>query len=452
MTHWPPPSRLTYIRGSRCSKTAPLRPLGAFEQVFHLYAQRYPVHFSLTAHLAYVVGEDDVRRATAVLQRVHPLLAATITDDVVEGRYQAYYHHSRAVVSVTTVAGATWEDVAAQEQARPFTHEAGPLWRVTLCAPPAETLVEESNSGTTLVLTLDHRIADGRSGLRVLTDLLSVLVQKDLPAKAVVPSQDDLLATVGESRDELGQDSTEGQLSEPSAPAGAPVLLRIYDNSPPSVSSLMLTVEATRQLRRACRDRGTTVHSALGAALSVALAAAGRDPARIVHPTDLRGLFDLGDAVGLCISPAPAVTSFAGAADRGVVELAGAINDQLNVARRPAVVLAAAKMLKDHLASTPDEAVAGMLAMTRVDAMLTNLGIVELKETTMNDVIDREGVNFPPVISLRALAMSTEISGEQVVGALTYRGQLRLTNTSHEPVPGLLERVAQELHVFASSA
>ena len=75
-----------------------------------------------------------------------------------------------------------------------------------------------------------------------------------------------------------------------------------------------------------------------------------------------------------------------------------------------------------------DGADAWMLAVSSLDMMLTNLGVVEAPVTSTVHLVDVGG-----------LGMSIRMAGEQIVGAVTFDGSLRLLNVAHDPVPNLLE-------------
>lgn len=65
-----------------------VRPLGAFEQVFHLYSEHNPTHFSLSIRVAGLTNpqaEHQLPGALARLRDVHPQLSVCIVDRALEG-------------------------------------------------------------------------------------------------------------------------------------------------------------------------------------------------------------------------------------------------------------------------------------------------------------------------------------------------------------------------------
>jgi len=75
-----------------------------------------------------------------------------------------------------------------------------------------------------------------------------------------------------------------------------------------------------------------------------------------------------------------------------------------------------------------------MLAVSSLDMMLTNLGVVEAPATSTVRLVDIGG-----------LGLSIRIAGEQILEAVTFGGSLRMLNVAHDPVPGLLDLMAAVL-------
>lgn len=160
-----------------------LRPLGAFEQAFHYYQVRNPVHFCLAVTLAHPAGavtEQTVQNAAAELGRAHPLLAARVRERLTGSGVE--FVLSDRPVSVRVVApGTTWETVAATEQIRAFAQLHGPLWRIVL--------IPAGDTTSTLVVTFDHRIADGAGGWRAVRDLLIALDGRPVDRQPLPPAR-----------------------------------------------------------------------------------------------------------------------------------------------------------------------------------------------------------------------------------------------------------------------
>lgn len=208
--------------------------------------------------------------------------------------------------------------------------------------------------------------------------------------------------------------------------------LRPFDTTPPEVTSIALSRADTDAARTAAREQRTTVHAALCAAATIVLARQGREFVRIVTPHDLRRHAGLSDGVALRLAAARTGTGTANLPP--FWDLARIITADVAPARSVAVVLAGAAMAEDHRPDDADAGEAGMLALSSMDMMLTNLGVVDLPS----------GDQIHP-LTLWGPVMSTRIAGEQVVGAVTSGGQLQLTCTTHDPVPDLLADLAAAL-------
>lgn len=406
-----------------------LRALGALEQAFHLYMHRNPINIALTAHLDGAPTQQRLRAALDDLQRVHPQLSAAVVDRGAAAGQTAVL--SRVVVPAPLTvhpAGTTWQQVAAGEQARAFDAANGPLWRAAL-VPPSPADRPDAPAGATLVLTFDHRVADGVAVVRVLRDLLATLNGHHLPAQPVPAAQEDLLDGLAGDAARADADPGQGAATPEDPRMGVRGALRPFDATPPEVTGWALDARATTELVAAARAHGTTVQGALCAAATQVLQRAGRDFVRIITPKDLRRGLGLHDDVALRLMPSR--TGFDAQASGDFWDLARATTDVLAATRAPAAVLAASDALRTNLPGDADAGEALMLAITSMDMMVTNLGVVDVPETGPLHVTGVEG-----------LTMSVRIVGEQILGVLTFAGRLRMTNTTHDPVPHLLRDIA----------
>lgn len=400
-----------------------LRPLGAFEQVFHLYIQHNPTHFCIPIRVAGpadLLGTERLASALARLQTAHPQLAAAVADGTADdgGSRTAVFRRSDAFVPLAVLpAGTRWEDVVADEQTRRFDAEHGPLWRATLI--PDETGGGPDAETVGIVLTFDHRITDGVGGMRAASDLVRLLDGQPLDPEPVPVVQEQLL-----------RDRAAGPPGSPPPPGDprltAPGALRPFDAVRPEVTSRRLDQRTTAALIAATHEHGTSVQGALCAAASQVLAGAGRDYIRINTPIDLRRNLGLPDAVALRMMP-----SLSGRPAEETTDfwsLARAVADDLIPPRSLEGVLTVSGAIESTVPADADGADAWMLAVSSLDMMLTNLGVVEPPATSTVRLVDIGG-----------LGMSIRMAGEQIVGAVTFGGSLRMLNVAHDPVPGLLD-------------
>lgn len=409
-----------------------LRPMGAFEQVFHWYMHRNPVYVTITGHVGGRVDPASLRSALARLQQVHPLLASSVDDDDPATGAGPVYRRSSLPVELTLAeAGTAWQRVVASEQNRLFDAAIGPVWRAALV--PAVGGDRETNALDTLVLTFDHRIADGMAAWQVLSALVVLLDGGDLTEQHLPGAQDEMVLAVAPDSDR-GEEP--GGPTHPDERLTAPGSVRPFDGTAAEVTSAVLKPTVVRALILACRAHAMTVQAALSAAVTRVLQRSGRHYVRIVTPMDLRRLSNLPDDVAIRIMPARTGTS--PDPSGGFWNAARESADQLAPFRTPEAVVSATRALK---AAVPHSGDAVMLAIGSLDAMITNLGVLTGPATTGTVLVSVEGI-----------AMSSRFAGEQILGVTTLGGAMHLTNTTHEPILQFVQDVAAELQRAAEAA
>lgn len=417
--------------------TAPapvLRPMGRFEQVFHWYMHRNPVHVTITGHLAARVDPASLRSALARLQQVYPLLASSVDDDDPATGAGPVYRRSSSPVELTLAeAGAAWQAVVGSEQNRLFDTAGGPLWRAALV--PAAGGDRGSDAQDTLVLTFDHRVADGMAAWQVLSGLVVLLDGGDLTEQHLPGAQDEMVlagAPGGDRGDEQSDPEQDERLSAPGS-------VRPFDGTPAEVTSAVLEPDAVRALVLACRAHAVTVQAALAAAVTRVLQRSGREYVRIITPMDLRRLSGLPDDVAIRIMPARTGTS--PDPSEGFWDAARQSADQLAPLRTSEAVVGVTRALEAAVPHDADGGDAVMLAIGSLDAMITNLGALTAPATSGTALVSVEGIS-----------MSSRFAGEQILGVTTLEGAMHLTNTTHDPIPRFVQDVAAELHQAAGTA
>jgi hypothetical protein len=111
-----------------------VRPLGAFERIFHLSEQKSTKHFCVVAELADDVDPFALAGALPAVQRRHPLLNVYVEDHP-QARLGFYRPAIVPPIPVTVVdaeTGRTWRDLVAEELTRPFDASVAPMTRVAL--------------------------------------------------------------------------------------------------------------------------------------------------------------------------------------------------------------------------------------------------------------------------------------------------------------------------------
>ena len=289
------------------------------------------------------------------------------------------------------------------------------------------TLLPRAQTAT-LVLTFDHRIADGAAGLRVLEDLVALLNGNHLAERAVPTPQEELIDALPSPRSS-SQAEVDG---EPDPRLIAPGQLSSPDGSRPEVTTAGLDEAMTARLVHTCRGEGATVHAALCAAATQALIAAGRDYVRIVSPKDLRRNVGLSDDVALRLLPSRTGFSREHAVD--FWPLARATAEAIAPTRSVEGVKRMSQMIAANPVADADGGAAGMMAASSLDMMLTNLGRVTFAASGPIEVT-----------AIYGLVMVVGFVDEQILGVTTFRDRLRMTNVTHAPIPGLLDGIVARL-------
>jgi Condensation domain len=407
-----------------------VRPLGAFERMFHLSEQKSTKHFCMVAELADDLDPDALGAGLLAVQHRHPLLNVHVEDHP-QTRLGFYRPASVTPIPVTVVdaeTGRTWRDLVAAELTRPFDLSHAPMIRVVL-------LRSGPSTPAVIVLTVDHLIVDGLSAAYLLRDLFSALSGHDLTALPVPPSQEDLIGALRDRQPAVA-------LAVNNAPAPAqpewlatPSTIRPFDGALPHVSAVSFNEDLTRRLITRARAERTTVHSALVSAMSQVIIASGRNEfVRVLTPIDIRTHLGVGDDVCLYISAAR--TAFIRPQLTDLWDMARTVGDQLAGARSVPAVLAASAATEQFIPvdATTQDAEAFTIAGLSFEAFASNLGVLDM--------------GAPQPVRLVAIwgpAILGQIQGELSAGICTFNGQLRIVCASHDPFPDYLDRVRDVL-------
>ncbi|MBR7741857.1 hypothetical protein KC207_00935 [Phycicoccus sp. BSK3Z-2] len=381
------------------------RALGPFERAIDLYMERNPVQFTLVGELRRTVTRGRLESALLRLQEVHPLLAVRIEGS---GVTSAFVPDEWPVPVTVLPEDTSWRSVAVREQQDPIDTRHGPLLRASLIPRRAQ--------GSVVVLTFAHQIADGIGGLHALHDLVEVLAGGTVENDVLPEPMEDLMLRRGHGgeADDTSTDDIDPRMAAPTA-------VIPFEGAAPHVGAVALDEDATARLLGRCRSEGTTVHAALCAAASVALSRRGLDFVRVLSPIDLRRSAALPSAVSVRFS---ATRTGSEASDgSGFWDLARRTSDALSEGRAPETLDAMVRALVAGPPSTVDEAEAMITTTNAADVQVSNLGLARDHE-------ELSAVWGPVQIS--------QLRKERMLGVVTTGGRLRLTETTHEPGPGIL--------------
>ncbi|QDW55051.1 condensation domain-containing protein [Burkholderia sp. KBS0801] len=394
-----------------------VRALGSTEHLFWLLDQNRPTHFAMVAEIDRRFAPDAWHAAFQALQHRHPLLSTCIAVDAQQ--HSGFYRVTDATVPLRVLEQdpTAWQAEAAREIATRFVGSAAPLLRATLL---------QGERSSTLILVAHHSVIDGLGSASLIDELLRILSGERLAPLPLVPSLETVLDT----------DLSHAAVLPPPSPAPAPKPFRPDAAQAPHVDALALSADITRRLVVRARAEQTTVHGAIAAAVHEAgrrLSSAWTERAlRTVTPIDLRGPSDDARvAAGVYITQTITIDDHPRGTDLWTA--ARKIKQDLAPSQARASVAAELKALDAVMSTRPSvEHAAGFLsAVLAFDVMVSNLGNQPIAAAY-------EGV------SLNALwgpIVTSGFADDQIIGACTIDGVLRLTHTSHGAIRGLLEEV-----------
>jgi NRPS condensation-like uncharacterized protein len=396
-----------------------LRELSALERGFYLFSQIYPVVICNVVELRGRLSQERILRALAGVQKRHPILQTRLMRlpsggvALCKSTAEIGFEFSQSNTDIEI----DWRSIAASGLAMPFP--AGDT-------PPARLSVVEGPERTVIALFLNHAIADGMSSIYVVEDLLKALGGENIGEGSLLPSAAELIADlVSNQASFVKPAATDTVLAMPSSPAAFP---------PPFISTIALSHQATAALAARARLEGTTIHGALCAALTLSLAEnAGKSSHVLVSPIDMRRILPVDTRTCSQIFTMLAETldtsgSFWDIARRSV--------SGIEAARSLESFMMMAQMMENAIPAGSTSATAHAVMSAGIgDNMLSNLGVI--------DIADRYGD-----LSVEAFwgpMAANHIDGYHFIGASTSGGSLRLTCTTHEPLPDLLAAMADHL-------
>jgi Condensation domain len=390
-----------------------LRPLGAFEELYCLFDQDFPINGALAARITGYTSVQHWRDALDAVQRRHPLLSACI--DTIFNRVPHFRRVAgqRVPLRVITSPEAQWQQVIAEEVNAPFTPSQAPLFRAVL-------LHQETHC--TFILSSHHAVCDGSSRIFLLRDILLALSGHALESLPLAPSREDLFGA---------QQRTSTEPGLPSLTAQRPPM--------PRVEGIKLTAEETTVLQRRAREEGVTIHAAISAALTIAGRALDQswrnNQLRIMSPAEIRDLLGLKDQCMISlgggeISIDPGDSMMFWDLARVAKEGLSGVKSTENISR---MIDLQSSVVGSNL--TVEQASQLKRNAFNAQVMFSNLGRIPFDST------------FGPLKleTLWAPVALRGIEGEQTLGAVTVNGSLHLTHTSPAPIPGWLAGIEAEL-------
>jgi NRPS condensation-like uncharacterized protein len=392
----------------------PLRRLGALERAFYSHGLRAQVLFSIIAEVVGSIDEEQLANALDALKQRHPFLSVAVVDTAADGLIFVHSDKPIEFTFVDAVDSEPWTGAVAAELNRWEKLEGGALARVK---------VVRYATRFTIIVTLNHTIADGRGSVEIINDLIQLLGGRSLSKHEGLPLLDDFLL----------KHPASGPLQLPDFLK--PTFVKSTEDRPVNISTLTLDRDKTSLLIKRCRDEGVTVHGVLCAAATIATAGKRQGPLRLSSPVDLRATVEKeSNSQGVIMALALAALE----SQEG--------EDMWSLARRAldGIALMKTRDVVSDLVSTLNSIVPKhgdflsareILPPLALDLMISNLGTVSV-EATAGD-LRVEAVWGP--------ALNTQIDANDVVGVATFDGMLRLIHVHSTRSSSLLNDICEAI-------
>jgi hypothetical protein len=408
------------------------RLLGSDQMFWWLIDQNHPVHAALVAEVAGPTTVNQWRLALDEVQRSHPNLSGKISQ--AEDGNLWFHHVAGVLIPLRIIEGdpAAWEAELAREMKTRMDLGRAPLARATLI---------HRADRSTLILAMHLAIADAKSILFAIRDVLRVLSGQPIETLPATPSLASLLFRGSTASDDDAIDAS------PMPPAsGKPDMFRSFEGETPGIARRMLPPSLTSALRHRCRKEKVTVHGAL---VTAAIAAARQvsvklrqAPIAVISPSDVRAMLGAGE---------------------DIAPLAGGATMTMLPPTRPAAFWKTARLVRrnlvpprslqelsrsfgpmEHFMSkhpSARETIAFMASHGGPKISVNNLGAVPFEA--------RFGALTLEAIWGPCLLLGYE--GERLISAATVNGSLHLMHTSYEPLPSVLTVMEQQLMAACAS-
>jgi NRPS condensation-like uncharacterized protein len=377
------------------------RYLDAFEHLYWLYNQFYPMDFITVAKLQGQFSLDQLSTVLRQIQQHHPLLRVRIATDALGQPKFVETDNEIPLRLVARTDDRHWQAELEVELARSLDWQVAPLLRVVLLQSGAES---------ELMIICHHAIADGLSGVYLIRDILQGLEGK-------IFERSDLSAAVSL------ESAIPGIAPSPEATSKPKDYLPPQSRRPqPHIRTVVLSAELTQKLIQRSRAEHTTVHGAISAAFLLALTQqdAPSDVIRCLHPINVRSQLSLPmpDGVGLYLSLGTTTHSLQ--ADSAFWDVARSVKSQLSQIDIAQQLVEKCQLLQPTMANLTDVTafVEEVRSQYSHPLTVTNLGRINMAQQYGD--IRIEALQFLP---------PTGVVG-RVVGVATLGDRLALTLSS----------------------
>jgi NRPS condensation-like uncharacterized protein len=399
------------------------RPIGSDQMFWWLIDQNHPVHVALVAEVAGQTAVDQWRKALDDVQRSHPNLSGKISRDAAANlRFEVI---PDMPIPLRVVAGdaTAWEAELIREMTTRLDLDQAPLARATL--------IHQADRST-LILAMHHSIADAKSILFAIRDVLLALSGRPVGRLPPMPSLTSLLF----------RDSTHvgGEPALSPKHSGKPDIFRSFDGEAPSISRRTLSPDLTAGLRTRCRNEQSTVHGALVTAAVTAARQISAELAQasiaVISPSDMRALLGAGEDIAPLAGGA-SMTMEPPSRPADFWETARAVRRDLVPPKTLEELTTSFAPMQQFMSRHPDsrEIIDFLARQGGPKISINNLGVMPF-EPRFGD-LTLEAIWGPCIL--------LGYEGERLISAATVNGALHLMHTSYHPLPSILAIMEQYL-------
>jgi hypothetical protein len=408
------------------------RLLGSDQMFWWLIDQNHPVHIALVAEVTGPTTVEAWRMALDEVQRRHPNLSGRIARD--RDGHLWFHHVADAPIPLRMLEGdaAIWETELIREMTTRLDLGQAPLARATLI---------HQHDRSTFILAMHHSIADAKSILFAIRDVLLVLSGQPVEKLPPTPSLASLLFRGSRRGDDDASDASPLPMA-----SGEPDIFRSFDGETPSMTRRTLPPSLTSALRQRCRTENTTVHGALVTAAVMAARQVSAELSQasiaVISPSDMRTLLGAGEDVAPLAGGAT-MTMPPPAQPAAFWPTARLVRRDLVPPKTLAQLSRSFAPIENFMSTHPSsrETIALLASHGGPKISVNNLGAIPFES--------RFGALTLQAIWGPCILLGYE--GERLISAATVNGSLHLMHTSYQPLASLLERVDQHLAAACSS-
>ena len=279
-----------------------LRYLDPSEHYFWLLDQVSSMNFAVIAEFDQPENISNIQAALKQLQKQQAIFGLTVNQDT-QGRLFLQQHQQD--IFLESVEGHQWQEVIANALAQRFK-PGQPLIRA-FCLQSRQSSDSSPTSHNSIALLFNHAIADGRTGMELLTQWLDLTIDRipehyeTTPIQALHQALPPEL-NLTDQPDKLAQhlEQKKAEIRRFGRPDPLPELTTQEDSasdtaSIPRIISLTLSQEQSKRLKQLCQQKQVRIHGALMAAQLMAIYRSSPQETvtlSLTSPVDMRRYFE----------------------------------------------------------------------------------------------------------------------------------------------------------------